>query len=186
MRILLGSALATCAALWLGAAAPAFADTPVTYTDNGRALFSFSVPDFWAVRTGGPREIEDTDLGDPRAVARVIGVRPVTDDNVWMGIVSPAGVASIDDGLRYLEDIDKYLVKDPVVSETTNTRIGGLPARVIRGTGSRDGRGINFTATVIDLPRNRVAVIVAILRDGADPAYVDDMNAVFASFRSVQ
>ena len=29
-------------------------------------------------------------------------------------------------------------------------------------------------------------VVVAILRDGADPAYVDDLNAVFASFRSLQ
>jgi len=186
MRILSGSTLAACAALWLGAAVPAHSDTPVTYTDSGRALFSFSVPDFWAVRTGGPREIEDTELGDLRAVARVMAIRPVTDDNVWMGFVSPAGVASIDGGLRYLEDIDKFLVNDPVVSETTDTRIGGLPARVIRGTGSRDGRGINFTATVIDLPRGRVAVVVAILRNGADPAYVDDLNDVFASFRSLQ
>ncbi len=186
MRILSGSTLAACAALWLGAVAPASADTPVTYTDAGRALFSFAVPDFWAVRTGGPREIEDTELGDPRAVARVMGLRPVTDDNVWMGFVSPAGVASIEGGLRYLEDIDKFLAKDPTVTSTSDTRIGGLPARVIRGTGTRDGSGINFTATVIDLPRDRVAVIVAILRDGADPAYVDVLNDVFASFRALQ
>ncbi|MFY2824754.1 hypothetical protein [Ruegeria sp. MALMAid1280] len=186
MRILSGSTLAACAALWLGAVAPASADTPVTYTDAGRALFSFAVPDFWVVRTGGPREIEDTELGDSRAVARVMGLRPVTDDNVWMGFVSPAGVASIEGGLRYLEDIDKFLVKEPTVASTTDTRIGGLPARVIRGTGTRDGRGINFTATVIDLPRDRVAVIVAILRDGADRAYVDVLNDVFASFRALQ
>ncbi|WP_420586749.1 hypothetical protein [Ruegeria sp.] len=184
MRIQLKTALATCAVVWLGTAA--LADTPVTYTDAGRPLFSFAVPDFWAVRTGGPREIEDTELGDLRAVARVMGVKPVTDDNVWMGFVSPAGVASIEGGLRYLEDIDRFLVKDPSVSSTSDTRIGGLPARVIRGTGTRDGRGINFTATVIDLPNGRVAVVVAILRDGADPAFVDDLNAVFASFRSAQ
>ncbi|CUH44060.1 hypothetical protein [Ruegeria atlantica] len=185
MRIQLASALAVCASLWLSGGS-ASADTPVTYTDNGRALFGFSVPDFWALRTGGPREIEDTELGDARAVARVMGMRPVTDDNVWMGFVSPAGVASIDGGLRYLEDIDRFLVKDPTVSETTTTRIGGLPARVIRGTGSREGRGVNFTVSVIDLPKGRVAIAVAILREGADPAYVDDLNAVFASFRSLQ
>ncbi|MCG7521311.1 hypothetical protein [Ruegeria sp. Ofav3-42] len=185
MRIQFASTLAVCAALWLSGGT-ASADTPVTYTDNGRALFSFSVPDYWALRTGGPREIEDTELGDTRAVARVMGLRPVTDDNVWIGFVSPSGVASIDGGLRYLEDIDKFLVKDPTVSETTSTRIGGLPARIIRGTGNRDGRGVNFTATVIDLPQDRVAVVVAILRNGADPAYVDDLNAVFASFKSEQ
>ncbi len=185
MHIPLGSVLPFCTALWLSVV-PAVADTPITYTDQGRALFSFAVPDFWAVRTGGPREIEDTELGDPRAVARVIGVRPVTDDSAWMGFVSPAGVASIDGGLRYLQDVDKFLVNDPDVSETVSTRIGGLPARVIRGTGTREGRGVNFTATVIDLPRDRVAVVIAVLRDGADQAYVDDLNAVFASFRSAQ
>ncbi|WP_254445846.1 hypothetical protein [Ruegeria arenilitoris] len=185
MRIQFISALALCATFWAGGG-PASADTPVTYTDNGRALFSFTVPDFWALRTGGPREIEDTELADPRAVARVMGLRPVTDDSVWMGFVSPVGVASIDDGLRYLQDIDKFLVKDPTVTGTSTTRIGGLPARVIRGSGTRERRGVNFTATVIDLPNGRVAVAVAILRDGADPAYVDDLNAVFASFRSLQ
>ncbi len=185
MRIQLSSALAACAALWL-VAAPAQADTPVTYTDAGQALFRFDVPDFWTLRTGGPREIEDTTLGDARAVARVMGVRPVTDDSVWMGFVSPAGVADIRGGIRYLQDIDKFLVKDPAVTSTSDMRIGGLPARVIRGTGRRDGRGVNFTATVIDLPRDRVAIAVAILRDGADPAYANDLNAVFASFRSLQ
>lgn len=186
MRILMNSTLAACAALWMGGAAPVSAETPVTYMDEGRALFRFSVPDFWILRTGGPREIEDTELGDPRAVARVMGFRPVTDDKVWMGFVSPAGVASIQDAVQYLEDVDKFLVKDSTVSSASDTRIGGLPARVFRGTGSRDGRGVSFTATVIDLPNSRVAVAVAILLDGADPDYVNDLNDVFASFRSVQ
>ncbi|MEM6656569.1 MAG: hypothetical protein AAGB28_08800 [Pseudomonadota bacterium] len=186
MRIFLSSALILFASVWMGGAVPASADTPVTYTDEGRALFRFVVPDFWVLRTGGAREIEDTKLGDPRAVARVMGMRPVTDETVWMGFVSPAGVASIQDGVRYLRDIDKFLVKEPTIASTSDTRIGGLPARVFRGTGRREGRNVNFTATIIDLPRNRVAIAVAILLDGADPAYADDLNAVFASFRSVQ
>ncbi|NOD29131.1 MULTISPECIES: hypothetical protein [Ruegeria] len=185
MRLLSSPILAACAAVWLGGAGSALADTPVTYTEDGRALFRFDVPDFWVLRTGGPREIEDTGLDDPRAVARVMGLRPVTDDNVWMGFVSPSGVATIQDGVRYLQDIDKFLVKDPTLTSTSDTRIGGLPARVFRGTGRRDGKGVNFTATVIDLPRNRVAIAVAILRDGADPDFAEDLNAVFASFRSL-
>ncbi len=183
MRIILNSVLAACAGMWLACIPAASADTPVTYTDDGHALFRFDVPDFWTLRTGGIREIEDTQLGDPRAVARVMGMRPVTDDNVWMGFVSPSGVKNIADGLRYLEDIDKFLVKEPTVTSTSDRRIGGLPARVIRGTGNRDGKGVNFTATVIDLPRDRVAIVVAILRNGADPAYADTLNAVFASFQ---
>ncbi|WP_253746596.1 MULTISPECIES: hypothetical protein [unclassified Ruegeria] len=186
MRLFSGSLLAACAAVWLSAAGLVTADTPVTYTEDGRALFRFSVPDFWVLRTGGPREIEDSELGDTRGVSRVMGMRPVTDDTVWMGFVSPDGVASIQDGVRYLQDIDKFLVNDPTVTSTSDTRIGGLPAKVFRGTGRREGRGVSFTATLIDLPRGRVAVAVAILRDGANPDYADDLNAVFASFRSLQ
>ena len=182
MRFRLGAALPIFAAMWMGTA-PAGAETPVIYTDEGRALFTFSVPDFWVVRTGGPREIEDTELGDTRAVSRVMGVRPISDDNVWIGFVSPSQVSSVAGGIDYLRDIDKFLVEDPTVSETSDMRVGGLPAQVIRGTGTRDGRGVNFTATVIDLPRDRVAVAVAVLRNGADPAFVDDLNAVFESFR---
>ncbi len=184
MRLLSKSSLAAIAALVLGTSLPAFADTPVTYTDAGRALFRFDVPDFWLLRTGGIREIEDTELEDPRAVSRVMGIRPVSDDSVWMGFVSPAGVATIDGGFGYLADIDKFLVKDPQISSDSNVRIGGLPARVVRGTGRRDGRGVNFTATVIDLPRNRVAVAVTVMRDDANPEFVNDLNAVFASFRA--
>ncbi|MEX0279200.1 MAG: hypothetical protein AB3N19_16895 [Ruegeria sp.] len=186
MRVMFSKALAACATVWVVGVGPAMADTPVTYTDAGKALFRFVVPDFWALRVGGAREIEDTNLGDARAVARVMGMRPVTDDTVWMGFVSPEGVATIEDGVRYLEDIDKFLVNDADVTDISNRSIGGLPARVFRGTGRRDGRGVNFTATVIDLPRGRVAVAIAVMREGADPAYVDDLNAVFGSFRAIR
>ncbi len=183
MRIFLSAALASI--LTLGVVS-ARADTPVTYTDAGQSLFRFVVPDYWALRVGGPREIEDTSLGDARAVARVMGMRPVTDDSVWMGFVSPQGVTSIQNGIDYLSDIDKFLVKEPQITGSSRRSIAGLPAQVFRGTGRRDGRGVNFTATVIDLPNGRVAVAVAILRDGADPSYVDDLNAVFDSFRALQ
>ncbi len=183
MRLLFSAALMAVATL---GAAPAQADTPVTYTDAGKPLFSFVVPDYWALRVGGPREIEDTNLGDARAVARVMGMRPATDDSVWMGFISPQGVTSIEGGVDYLSDIDKFLVKDPQITGSGRRSIAGLPAQVFRGTGSRDGRGVNFTATVIDLPKGRVAVAVAILRDGADPSYVDDLNAVFGSIRPLQ
>ncbi|MCV6583903.1 MAG: hypothetical protein OIF47_00060 [Marinibacterium sp.] len=160
------------------------AQTPTTYTENGRALFSFAVPDFWVLRNGGPREITDTELGDARAVSRVMGLRPEASDGVWMGFVSPAGVSSIEDGLDYLGDIDRFLVREPQVTDRSAARIGGRPAQVVRGTGTRDGRGINFTAAVIDLPGPRVAVAVTILAGDADPGFVADLNGVFASFRA--
>jgi len=170
----------------LSGVSPALAETPVTYTSEGRALFGFDVPDFWTLRTGGPREIEDTQLGDLRAVSRVMAIRPVTEDVAWMGFVSPDNVSTIEGGVDYLRDVHKFLAKDATASDTETRRVGGRAARIIRGTGVRDGTGVNFTAAVIDLPGDRVAVVIAVLRDNANPAYADVLNDVFASFRPVQ
>ena len=162
------------------------AQTPVTYSVQGEPVFSISVPDFWLVRTGGPRDIEDTQLGDTRAVSRVIGLRPEADDGVWMGLVSPASVGTIQEGISYLVDIERFLVNTPEISGRSSARIGGRPAEVVRGTGRRNGRGISFTAAVIDLPGPRVAVAVAILAGDADAGFVEDLNDIFASFRVIQ
>jgi hypothetical protein len=184
MRTLFKSCLAAGAGLWLGLSGAAFADTPVTYSDNGRALFQVSVPDFWSLRTGGDRVVEDTKLGDARAVSRIMAMRPVTEEGVWMGLVSPNGVSTLSEGLAYLADIEKFMTKEPEITSTLDTRIGGLPAKVVRARGRRDGRGVNITATVIDLPGARVAVAVAVLADNVDPAFADELNDVLASFRA--
>lgn len=186
MRIFLKSCLAAGAGLVLGLNTAAFAQTPVTYSDNGRDLFEVTVPDFWAVRTGGDRMIEDPKLGDLRAVSRIVSLRPVTQDGVFMGLMSPAGVTNIADGIAYLADIEKFLIKDPEIINTTSTRVGGLPARVVRARGKRHGRNMNITATVIDLPGPRVAVAVTALADSVDPGFADELNGVFASFRAVK
>jgi len=53
-------------AVTLAVAPPARADIPVTYTDEGQAIFHLSVPDFWEMRSGGVRII-DPDGDEPPA-----------------------------------------------------------------------------------------------------------------------
>lgn len=179
----LGLALA-CLALDAGAAQ---AEMPVTYMDGGRALFHIAAPDFWTVRVGGPRDLEGPGAEDEtRPVARVIGLAPTADPHVWLGFISPPDVSDLDGGLAYLRDIGPHLVSKPEVIRRETTRIGGLPARLVAGHGRRRGRVVEFTATVIDLPGGRVAVSVAVIEAGADPALIDDVNAVHASFRAAR
>ena len=61
-----------------------------------------------------------------------------------------------------------------------------MPARVIAGTGRRRGRGVEFTATVVDLPNGRVAVSVVVFEAGANTQLVADVNAVLASLRAAR
>ena len=161
----------------------AIADTPVTYTDNGKALFSFKAPDFWTVHVGGTRELTDAKTGEIRSVSRLIGMQPETEKRLWVGFISPFGVRDFAGVRDYLTDIGPFLVKDAVVEDRVSRQIGGRAARTIAGNGKRDGKSVNFTAVAIDLPGNRMAVAVVVMEAGLDPASVEDVNRIFASFR---
>lgn len=164
----------------------ASADMPVTYKDEGQALFRVSAPDFWVVRSGGQRAVTPPGLDEARLINRVIGLQPVTEKGIWVGFISPHGVRTYDEAVEYLRDIGPFLVKDAKVDSRTRVSIGGLPAARITGTGRRDGKTLYFTAFVIDLPRDRVAISIVVMESGLDPGYVADVNAIFASFRAGQ
>jgi hypothetical protein len=161
----------------------ALADTPVTYTDNGRALFSFDAPDFWTVHMGGPRELVDPATDESRVVGRVIGLQPATEPRLWVGFISPYGVSDFAQVQAYLTDIGPFLVKDAVVDKRTTRTVAGRPARIVSGQGRRDGKAVAFTAVAIDLPNDRMAVSVVVMEAGLDPAQVEDVNRMFASLR---
>ncbi|MBJ6370700.1 hypothetical protein [Sedimentitalea arenosa] len=180
-RLSLKSALATAALLL---APVAQADTPLTYTDNGKALFSLSVPDFWTVHVGGPRDLADPETGESRFVSRVIGLQPQTDPRLWVGLVSPFGVRDFAGVQKYLSEIGPFLVKDAVVEDLTRKTIAGRDARTLTGKGRRDGKTVHFTAVAIDLPANRMAVAVVVMEAGLDQASLADVNRMFASFRA--
>ena len=164
----------------------ASAGTPVTYTDKGKALFHFEVPDFWSLRTGGLRELADQDASDLRDVSRVFGLTPKAHEGVWVGIISPHGVSTLAQARDYLQDIGPFLVEDAEVSEPKLRQIGGLPARSIAGEGRRNGKRIDFTALAIDLPGNRIAIAVVVFEQGADTNPVGDINAMLTSIRAAR
>lgn len=169
-------------ALLPGAAA---ADMPVTYKDKGRSLFAVDVPDFWSVRAGGSRELTAPGSGETRQVGRVLGLRPTAEAGLWMGFLSPEGIRSQEQAMRYLREIGPFLLRDAAVSDRGEIRIGGRPAGRITGTGTRGGRSVNFTALTIGLPGGRVAISVVVMEAGVNPELVSDVNAIFSSFRPV-
>jgi hypothetical protein len=162
----------------------ASAEMPLTYMDEGRALFRVSAPDFWTIRSGGQRAITPPGLDEARLINRVIGLSPATEDGVWVGFMSPHGVRTYQDALEYLRDIGPFLVKDAKVDERKRTTVGGRAAARITGSGRRDGQTVQFTAVVIDLPGNRVAISIVVMEGDVDPGFVADVNAIFASFRT--
>lgn len=169
------------AACFAGGAA---AQTPVGYFDGDRTLFTVDVPDFWSVRVGGPRVLDGPDGEGERDIPRLLALQPTTDDSVWMGFISPPNVATMAEAREYLRDVARFLSFEPEVSPFSQRTIAGRSAEVLNGTGRRNGRDIQFTVALIDLPGDRIAVVSAVVAAGADPEFFDDINGVFASFRA--
>lgn len=171
-----------CAALAL--ASPASADLRISYADGDRPLFSVAVPDFWSIETGGAREISPPDEAAAVPVPQIVTLRPTVEPDVWMGFFSPPGISTLEGGLDYLEEIEKFMSSDPEIISISKERVAGLPARVIKGTGRRDGADIVFTIAVLDLPGARLAIAAAVAERTAAPALIDEINRVFASVRA--
>jgi len=174
--------LSICACLTL--AQPALADLRLTYAEEDRALFSVEVPAFWTVESGGPRTITPPGEEEARLSPQIVSMRPTVDPTVWMGFFSPDGIATVEDGVAYLAEIEKFLSSDAEVTSNGPGRVGGLPARIIKGAGRRDGQDISFTIAVVDLPGARVAIAAGVAEARADPALVFEINRVFSSMRA--
>ncbi|MDJ0993829.1 MAG: hypothetical protein QNI90_09665 [Dinoroseobacter sp.] len=168
------------------AASPAFADVRASYMQDGRTLFSFDVPDFWTLTSGGERLLTPPDEDIARPVPQVVAIRPSVEPDVWMGFFSPRGVATLSEGQAYLTEIGQFLTTTPEISSNAPGRVAGLPAQLIKGTGERDGRDLVFTIAVVDLPGGRIAIAAAVVEIGADPALVGQVNEIFASMRAGQ
>ncbi|WP_299352925.1 hypothetical protein [uncultured Shimia sp.] len=174
------------AAVILMSASLAGAQTPVTYTEHGKALFQVKVPDFWSVRVGGPRTLSPSDDEDTRNVSRVLGMQPEAADNIWVGFIVPDGVRNLEEGADYVRDIGPQLLGEAEVTKREVRRIGGRTAHSITGKGRRNGKGVQFTALLIDLPGPRVAFSVTVLQDGFDPDLLGGINSIYSSFRVAQ
>ncbi len=169
--------------LWFAVPGAAPAQTPITYAQEGRAIFSVAMPDFWIARSGGPRVFEDPDLGQ-RQIRRILALQPETNSAAWIGLASPEGITTLDDATAYVANLGQFLVQDPVVGNRFETRLGGLPARVINGQGTREGQRLRFSVVMADLPGDRIAVMVALATPEAGAGVLDEIRSVLRSIRA--
>ena len=164
----------------------AVAQTPMSYTENGKPMFRVDVPDFWEARVGGPRLLTPVGEDAEHEVARVMGLQPEAADNIWVGFIVPQGVRSLEEGADYVREIGPHLMKGTEVTKREVRRIGGRTAHSISGHGRRKGKSVQFTAVLIDLPGPHIAFSVTILENGFDPELLDGINSIYASFKAVQ
>lgn len=183
-RMLRATALA--ASLLFPFALPGVADTSATFRDAGKPLFSFDIPDFWTLRTGGIRPLTGPGDANPQNVPQVLSLTPTVDPTVWVGFLAPPGVNSIADGRDYLSDIAPHLAFEPKPAPRRSSRINGRAAEILSGTGRRNGRLIQYSIALVQLPAGRVAIAATVVEVGSDPAFYDEINRIIGSLRVAQ
>ncbi len=162
----------------------AHSETEVVYSDAGQNIFEVTVPDFWTLRAGGQRDIAPSSDDAFRPIARVFGLTPESDSGVWVGLMSPPHLRTLEDAKDYARSLSGQLAKTTEITSTENRKVAGYPAFVVEGNGRRDGRAVNFTAAVLELPRNRVVLGLTVLERGYDPNALTDVNAILQSIQA--
>lgn len=159
------------------------ADVPVYYTEGNKRLFSFELPDFWVLLSGGDRTLAAPGTENNRRVSRVIGMEPEGTGGVWLGFVVPDGVTTRAQAYAYLDEVGTSLVRNPQETKSVNRSIAGRPAVVTSGTGSVGNERVQYTAVVVDLPGSKFAIGVTIVEPDATPTQIDQLNQIFDSIR---
>lgn len=161
----------------------ATADVTAIYGVGDTPLFSIAAPDDWVLTTG--RETNPNEGEASALFPRVLGMHPENDRSLWIGMFSPEGVSDIPGAEAYIRNLDGFLVEDPKIAFERETLIEGRPAKFFRGGGTRDGRDVEFSLSLIQLPNERVVIGVFVGEDGARQAYAPVIDGIVASFRSV-
>jgi hypothetical protein len=162
----------------------AAADVPLTYTSGNAAVFTLDVPDFWEVRTGGIHELTAPETGITRSVPRVMSISPQVEPGVWIGFTVPDGVATIDQGVAYLRELGQFLSLDIEMSVPERRSIGGLQAIRSDGLGIRDGKKVQLTLALVDLPNNRIVAVAVLTEVGIDASWYPAINDVLQTLRA--
>ena len=161
-------------AMLFGAWQPAAAQVRVTYDAAGKELFSVVAPDNWVVTTGAGEGAEEDR-------PRVLGMHPEGDYSMWIGFFSPAETRSIDDAEEYVKGLGPRIVQNATVERQKDGSLGGLPARLYTGKGTRAGAPVDFSIGVVSLPGGRQAIAIFVGEYGAREVYKADIDIIAKS-----
>ena len=185
-----GSRLAMLAAVIFSlaiASGPADAQVRVTYESGGIGVFSVVAPDHWIVATGasisdalGKSDIEGAEPDPPR----VIGLHPESDQSVWIGLLSPPEIETIEAAEAYVKAMGANLVDGAEVTRKEDGMLGDIPARFYSGGATREDTPVDFVVAIAPLRAGRIAIGIFIGEFGGRQIYDPSISTIAQSFRA--
>jgi hypothetical protein len=159
----------------------ALAEVTVTYETEGQKLFSFQVPDGWEIRKG-----DRASKGAQKDARRIISVLPNERKQVmWAGFWSPPKVKDLTEVTDYLRGVAPKLLPTAEIAYRDERTINGKAARIVSGTGEREGRDFDFALIAIQIAKDRVAISAFVGEPEAYDKYEKSLIKVMNSIKEV-
>jgi hypothetical protein len=169
------------AALLLGAAS-AGADA-ITYTQGGRALFVFDIPEGWRVTKGIDISPEQMPEGLPPS-PRVYSLRPPDEPGLmWTGLWVPANARNAKEFAALVRSLRLKMLENVRVTYRDERVVNGRKVNLVAGQGRRNGLEMDIVFAAVQLAPDRLAVVTFIGEPRVFDRWEADLSDMLATVR---
>ena len=172
------------AALLLSAASAGAND--VTYTQGGRALFVFDVPEGWRVTRGIDISPQQMPEGLPPS-PRVYSIRPPNEAGVmWTGLWVPANARNAREFSDLVRSLRLRILEGVRVTYRDERVVNGRKVSLVAGQGRRNGLDLDIVFAAVQLTPDRLAVVTFIGEPQVFDRWEADLSDMLATLRPVE
>jgi hypothetical protein len=105
---------------------------------------------------------------------------------MWSGLWSPTTIGRLDELEDYLALLAPQLLSDVRVTFRDERLINGRESRIVSGTGTKDGRDLDFALVAIQVAGDRVAMAAFIGQPEIYDRYDGELIGIMNSIRAVE
>ena len=147
--------------LWLDAAQ---AQTVIYNSQAGDPVFSITYPQGWAVDFNFKKPLENKDALPP---PRVVQAMPDDGSRIWLGVWLPPYLKNVQDGPKYLESLEQYILTDVKARPPETTSLNGMSAVIIQGSAKKNKEPVEWTMAFFQAATSVVgaALYVGVIED---------------------
>ncbi|MFC1665578.1 hypothetical protein ACFL17_08130 [Pseudomonadota bacterium] len=162
---------------WLGAVQ---AQTVIYNSQAGDPVFSITYPQGWSVDFNFKKPLENKDAPPP---PRVVQSMPDDGSRIWLGVWLPPYLKDIQDGPKYLESLEQYILTEVKANDPVSQSLNGMPALIIRGSAKKDRDAVEWTIAFFQASRDIVgaALYVGVVED--KKKHQSELDALIDSIR---
>lgn len=154
----------------------------LTYSHDGKPLFSITFPDGWIVDTDFVEEAKAAGTymgGEPDL--RIIEAMPGDGSKLWFGAWVAPKATTLEEGLEYIASLDGELFTGVESSEPKGAALGDMAAKTFYGTARREGEEVEFAVALFEPRESVIAVALYVGRPQTWEKHHSELTALVDS-----